>query len=267
MKILMGKDRIMRKTLEAAARCGGDMILAADHIGATEKDGRRNLVTQYDVQVQGMLRTRLLEAYPEAHFIGEEGEAMKGDALHGLVFIVDPIDGTANFVRGYRASAVSIAAVRDGQVACGVVYDPYSDTLFAAEKGKGAWQNGIPIHVSGNGLADSIVCFGTASYYPETFGRTFRLARALFDLTMDMRRSGSAALDLCYVAAGRADLMFEARLCPWDHAAAGLIVTEAGGCVSRLSGAPVSLAEKCSVLAGAPHAWQEFFDKGLDRIE
>ena len=138
----------MRKTLEAAARCGGDMILSADHIGAAEKDGRRNLVTQYDVQVQGMLRTRLLEAYPEAHFIGEEGEAMKGDALHGLAFIVDPIDGTANFVRGYRASAVSIAAVRDGEVTCGVVYDPYSDTLFAAEKGKGARQNGIPIHVS-----------------------------------------------------------------------------------------------------------------------
>ena len=150
---------------------------------------------------------------------------------------------------------------------CGVVYDPYSDTLFAAEKGKGARQNGIPIHVSEKGLADSIVCFGTASYYPETFERTFRLARALFDVTMDMRRSGSAALDLCYVAAGRADLMFEARLCPWDHAAAGLIVTEAGGCVSRLSGAPVSLAGKCSVLAGAPRAWQEFFDKGLDRIK
>ena len=95
----------MRKTLEAAARCGGGMILAADHIGATEKDGRRNLVTQYDVQVQGLLRTRLLEAYPEAHFIGEEGDALKDDALHGLAFIVDPIDGTANFVRGYRASA------------------------------------------------------------------------------------------------------------------------------------------------------------------
>lgn len=257
----------MLKTLEAAARCGGEVILSAEGIGVTEKENdRRNVVTQYDVQVQELLRTRLLGAYPEAHFIGEEGDAQKEDALHGLAFIVDPIDGTANFVRGLRASAVSIAAVQDGEVVCGVVYDPYSDTLFAAERGKGAWANGQPIHTSENGLADSIVCFGTASYYPETFEYTFRLARALFDVTIDIRRSGSAALDLCYVAAGRADVMFEARLCPWDHAAAGLIVTEAGGRIGQISGAPISLTDKCSILGAAPRAWEEFFEKGLDKL-
>ncbi|MBP3310935.1 MAG: inositol monophosphatase [Butyricicoccus sp.] len=255
----------MLKTLEAAARCGGEIIRSAEAARVTEKDGRRNLVTEYDVQVQDMLRARLLGAYPDAHFVGEEGDA-QDDALHGLAFIVDPIDGTANFVRGYRASAVSIAAAQDGEVVCGVVYDPYTDTLFAAEKGRGAWANGTPIHVSDNGLAESIVCLGTASYYPDTFEHTFRLARALFDAAMDFRRSGSAALDLCYVAAGRADLMFEARLCPWDYAAAGLVVTEAGGRIAQLSGAPVSLTGKCSVLAGAPRAWKEFFDKGLDKI-
>lgn len=257
----------MLKTLEAAARSGGAIILSAEGIGAAEKGGdRRNLVTQYDVQVQELLRAHLLGAYPDAHFVGEEGDAQREDVLHGLAFIVDPIDGTANFVRGYRASAVSIAAVQDGTVVCGVVYDPYTDTLFAAEQGRGAWENGRPIHVTENGLADSIVCFGTASYYPETFERTFRLARALFDAAIDVRRSGSAALDLCYVAAGRADLMFEARLCPWDHAAAGLIVTEAGGRISRISGAPVSLTDKCSILAAAPRAWEEFFKKGLDKL-
>lgn len=255
----------MLKTLKAAARHGGAIIRSAEAARVTEKDGRRNLVTEYDVQVQEMLRTRLLEAYPDAHFLGEEGDE-QDDALHGLAFIVDPIDGTANFVRGYRASAVSIAAAQDGEVICGVVYDPYTDTLFAAEKGCGAWENDTPIHVSDNGLAESIVCLGTASYYPDTFEQTFRLARALFDAAMDFRRSGSAALDLCYVAAGRADLMFEARLCPWDYAAAGLIVTEAGGRISQLSGAPLRLDGKCSVLAGAPRVWQEFFDKGLDKI-
>lgn len=255
----------MLKILEEAARQGGAAIRSAEAIGVTEKDGRRNLVTQYDVKVQELLRRELLARWPEAHFVGEEGDA-RDDALHGLAFIVDPIDGTLNFVRGYRASAVSIAAARDGEVVCGVVYDPYTDTMFGAEKGKGAQCNGKDIHVSGNGLAESVVCFGTASYYADTFDRTFRLARALFDQAVDLRRSGSAALDLCYVACGRADVMFEARLCPWDHAAAGLIVTEAGGCVSRLSGAPVSLTEKCSVLAAAPRAYREFFEKGLDRV-
>lgn len=257
----------MLKTLEAAARSGGAVILAADRIGVTEKGGdRRNLVTQYDVRVQELLRAQLLAAYPEAHFIGEEGGEQEEDALHGLAFIADPIDGTANFVRGYRASAVSIAAAQDGEIVCGVVYNPYLDTMFAAERGKGAWENGKPIHVTDNGIADSIVCLGTASYYPDTFEQTFRLARALFDAAIDVRRSGSAALDLCYVAAGCADVMFEARLCPWDHAAAGLIVTEAGGRIGQISGAPVSLTEKCSILAAAPRAWEEFFEKGLDKL-
>jgi myo-inositol-1(or 4)-monophosphatase len=253
----------MFETIKSIARQAGVIVLSADAPGVHEKDSRRNLVTQYDIQVQEFIRRQLLAAYPASHFIGEENNA-QDDALHGLAFIVDPIDGTANFVRGYRASVICIAAVQDGVLVCGVVYDPYTNSLFSAQKGHGAWLNGLPIHVSDMPLAESIVCLGTASYYADTFDHTFRLARALFDAAMDLRRSGSAALDLCYVACGRADLMFEARLCPWDHAAAGLIVAEAGGRISQFSGAPASLTEKCSILAANPHAWQEFFDRGFN---
>ena len=128
------------------------------------------------------------------HTLWGRGRRTKRGCAHGLAFIVDPIDGTANFVRGYRASAVSIAAVQDGEIVCGVVYNPYSDTMFAAERGKGAWENGKPIHVTDNGIADSIVCLGTASYYPDTFEQTFRLARALFDAAIDVRRSARLRL-------------------------------------------------------------------------
>ena len=253
----------MLETIKSIARQAGAIVLSADASGVREKGSRRNLVTQYDVQVQEFIRCALFAAYPTVHFIGEENNA-QDDALHGLAFIVDPIDGTANFVRGYRASAICIAAVQDGVTVYGVVYDPYTNSLFSAQKDHGAWLNDQPIHVSDMPLAESIICLGTASYYADTFDHTFRLARALFDAAMDLRRSGSAALDLCYVACGRADLMFEARLCPWDHAAAGLIVTEAGGRISQFSGASASLTEKCSILAANPRAWQEFFDRGFD---
>ncbi len=257
----------MLSYLVNAVRQCGPVLLEAEEIGrnVAEKDGPRNFVTAYDVKVQAMLREQLLSRWPDAHFVGEEGDC-QDDARHGLAFIVDPIDGTTNFIKGYRASAISVAAAQDGQTICGVVYDPYTDSLFTAERGRGAWLNDRPIQVSKRGLAEGLVCLGTALYYPEERDRTFALARALFDASLDLRRSGSAALDLCYVACGRAELMTEARLCPWDYAAAGLIVTEAGGCISDLSGQPLPLDRKSSVLAGTPRAYCEFFQKGMDRL-
>lgn len=253
--------------MQQAARSVGPILLEAAQIAdsVSEKEGQRNFVTTYDVKVQGMLRQALLGRWPEAHFLGEEGE-VKEDSMHGLAFIVDPIDGTTNFIKGYRCSAVCIAAAQDGVVQCGVVYDPYSDSMFIAERGKGAFLNGKPIHVADRGLKNGLICLGTGSYYAELTDHTFKLARALFDEALDLRRSGSAALDMCYVACGRAELMFEERLWPWDHAAAALIVHEAGGRASEISGAPLPLDRSSSIVAASARAYEDFFSKGLDRI-
>lgn len=252
--------------METVKSCG-PMLLRATQVAqsVSEKEGQRNFVTTYDKQVQQTLRKALLGRWPEAHFMGEEGDNQE-DTLHGLAFVVDPIDGTTNFIKGYRASTVCVAALQDGEAICGVVYDPYTDSLFAAEKGRGAWLNGEPIHVSSRRLSEGLVCLGTSSYYAELTDHTFVMARALFDAALDLRRSGSAALDMCYVACGRAELMYEEKLWPWDHAAAALIVREAGGKTGQLSGEPLPFDRSSSIVAGAPRAYDDFFEKGLNRL-
>lgn len=131
-----------------------------------------------------------------------------------------------------------------------VVYNPYYDEMFSAQRGKGAWLNGQRLHVTQHAVHDSLVLFGSAIYYRETIPETLRFVEALLPNCLDFRRGGSAALDCCYVAAGRADLFFECRLCPWDYAAGGLIVTEAGGIATQLDGSPLALTQRGSVAMG-----------------
>ena len=261
---------VMLEKLIAIAREAGTHILSAGDPAqsAMQKGNARDLVTKYDVEVQELLRTRLLAEWPVAHFVGEEGKQQES-RMDGLAFVVDPIDGTTNFVKGYRCSAVSIAAVQDGKTICGVVYDPYADAMFSAERGRGAWLNGAPIHVAADEagkLQNGLVFVGTAAYYEELNDRTFRLMRALFDASLDLRRTGSAAVEICLVACGRAVLMTELRLSPWDYAAAALIAEEAGARVSRVDGAPLSLRQAGSVLAATPAAYAEFFVRRMDKI-
>lgn len=257
----------MMENLQKIARQCGEIMLSAEDIerNITEKEGQKNFVTKYDVLVQKTLQKELLALYPEAHFYGEE-DGQQDDVHSGMAFIVDPIDGTTNFIKGYRVSAVSIGVAKDGEIICGVVYDPYTDTMYHAEKGKGAYVNGKRVYVSDCSLANSMVCVGTAPYYAEYTDRTFALARALFDNALDLRRSGSAALDLCAVGCGRADLMTEWVVCPWDFAAAKCIIEEAGGIMTQIDGSPMKLDGKCSILAGGKRAHTEFFEKGLHKI-
>lgn len=199
--------------------------------------------------VQEFLRSRLMTLLPEAGFLGEE------DATHDIagrrqLFIVDPIDGTMNFIRGLHHSSISVALAVDGVVTHAVVYNPYYDEMFSAQRGKGAWLNGQRLHVTQHAVHDSLVLFGSAIYYRETIPETLRFVEALLPNCLDFRRGGSAALDCCYVAAGRADLFFECRLCPWDYAAGGLIVTEAGGIATQLNGSPLALTQRGSVAMG-----------------
>ena len=245
----MTEEQLLENIIHAVRACG-TIILNADRTksGIDEKAGHANFFTAYDKKVQSELQKRLLEILPEAVFVGEE-EDVHASVKDGYAFIVDPIDGTTNFIKDYHASAISVALIKDAKRYMGVVYNPYLDEVYTAVKGKGAFLNGSPIQVSRQPLENGIVIFGTATYYEEYAKATFDMAYDYYCKALDVRRSGSAALDLCNIAAGRAELFFELRLCPWDYAAGSLIVEEAGGVVTTIDGGELPLNEGCGVLA------------------
>ena len=222
------------------AVCREDMV--------DEKSGHANFVTTYDRKIQNELRERLLQLAPDAVFVGEEEEAHASVAT-GKAFIVDPIDGTTNFMKDYRASCISVAMTQDGKAELGVVYNPYLDEMFLAKRGCGAYRNGKQIFVSRQPLANGLVLFGTSPYHTDLAKKSFAMASDYFEKALDVRRSGSAALDLCSIACGRAELYFELRLSPWDYAAGALMVEEAGGSVTTVEGDDITLNAPCSVLA------------------
>ncbi len=242
----------------------GEIILKAQDIQSTveNKEGRANFVTLYDKEVQSFLFSELSKLYPSAVFIGEEEED-KEHAVDKLqseyCFIIDPIDGTTNFILDYHHSAVSVALLYYGQPAAGVVYDPYLNELFYSEKGTGAYLNGKPLKVSDLPLQEGLVAIGTCPYNREKAKEVFNLSYRLYERALDVRRTGSAALDICYVAAGRFVLYFEPRLSPWDYAAAQLILTEAGGCISTMEHLPLTYHNAISAIAATPSAYEEFF--------
>lgn len=243
------ENRLLRSITNIVRECGG-IILNADREQSIvdEKAGHANFVTTYDKMIQAKLKEELLALLPEAVFVGEE-EDTHASIKEGYAFIVDPIDGTTNFIRDYHTSAVSVGLAKNGAPYMGVVYNPYLGEMFTAVKGQGAYLNGKPIHVSANPLQNGIVIFGTATYYEELAERTFALAYDFYRKSLDVRRSGSSAIDLCSIAAGRAELFFELRLCPWDYAAGSLIVTEAGGRVTTADGGELPFGESSSVMA------------------
>lgn len=250
----------MLEKIKSIIKEAGQIVLNAHHIqnGVESKQGRANFVTKYDVEVQNFLYSELKKLYPEAAFIGEEDETRE-DITAEYCFVIDPIDGTTNFIYDYRHSAISIGVLLNGELYIGVVYNPYLDELFYGEKGKGAFLNGKLLKVSDLSLSEGIVGFGTCPYYREQTEETFRIVRKLFDKALDIRRSGSAALDICYVAANRFVLFFELVLSPWDYAAAALILNEAGGCISTLDQKKLQYTEPCSVLAATPNVYKEYF--------
>ena len=210
----------MLKQITDIVREAAQIVLAARDIPSQthEKTSAADLVTEYDLAVERFLKEKLPPLVPGSVFFGEE-EAENADPSRGWAFIVDPIDGTTNFVRDLRQSAISVALARDGAVEYGVVYDLYKDELFSARRGGGAFLNGSPIHVSTRPLSQGVFGMGTAIYKREYLEPTMRLTEQLFRRSCDFRRLGSAALDLCNVACGRTEVFFEYSLCPWDYAA------------------------------------------------
>lgn len=226
----------MLESIMDIVRRAGELVRSAHDVTAAthEKNGPADLVTEYDLAVQRFLRQELLALLPEADFFGEEGQH---DALTSpWTFIVDPIDGTTNFVRGFAYTNISVALAKDGQVEYAVVYAPLAGELYAARRDGGATLNGRAIHVSGRDPGHSLVVCGSTIYDRSYTDRHFAILRHLYDRCLDYRRFASAALDCCMVACGRAEIFFECRLSPWDYAAGSLIAQEAGGVAVRLDG-------------------------------
>lgn len=248
---------MVNKIIETVKEAGKIILSAHNQESSiTAKEGKKNFVTKYDVAVQEFLFKELSKSFPEAEFIGEEGE---NDFLtSGLRFIIDPIDGTTNFMQDYRCSCISVALCEANDVIAGVVYNPYTNEIFSAEKGKGAYLNGDKINVSDRPLSDGLALFGTSPYHPENTDETFALLRKVFDLSRDIRRSGSAAYDICMVACGRCEVFFEKGLQPWDIAAGTLIAKEAGGIVSNYDGEEISFSTPNDVVFANPNAYKEF---------
>ncbi len=241
-----------------AEKEAAQLMLSAGEVLAERKTGRRDVVTEYDRKVQALLMERLSAALPGAKFFCEEN--MQRDDLDGEhVFIIDPIDGTMNFVHGFNHSCISVAYRHRGVLSAAAVYNPYVDEMFSAVKGEGAFLNGRPIHIHDDGLSESVVCCGTAPYDVSLTDRSFEMIKKAFLAGLDIRRQGSAELDLCSVAAGRAGLYFELQVSLWDYAAGMLIVQEAGGTCLNIDGSEMPFdGSKPGILAGGKKAIADF---------
>lgn len=246
--------------LASAEREAAELIMHAGSIIAEDKSGHRDVVTEYDRKVQLLMEKRIREAMPEATFFCEEMN--ERDDLHAEnVFIIDPIDGTMNFVKGFNHSCISAAYASRGTVLAAAVYNPYVDELFTAVTGAGAFLNGRPIRVEEAPLSECIVCCGTAPYVPELTERSFDIMCRCCKAGLDIRREGSAELDLCSVAAGRAGLFVELSLSLWDYAAGMLIVSEAGGiCLTEDGGELPFTGEKTTIAAGGRRAVSDYLN-------
>lgn len=254
-------------------RQAGHIILSADRgedgdvRGVDDKDNIHagvNFVTKYDREVQSFLFSALGKICPDAKFMGEEDGADKVDPYQGLCFIIDPIDGTANFVRDYKCSAISVALLENGTPIMGAIYLPYIDEIYYAEKGGGTrcftgfLFERFRVFASHRPLAEGITTLGTSPYYKDELGKaTVDLFETFLYHSSDVRRSGSAAYDFCCIASGRTDVFVEARLSPWDYAAGSLIVSEAGGHIARLDGRPLRFDRPSSVLATGRACYDE----------
>ena len=243
-------DKIAQIGRQAALAAGAVMRQNYPKPHEITMKGTIDPVTETDYECQEIILTMLRQAFPDHGFLaeerGEEGEPVKREPA-GLAWesdppptcrwIIDPLDGTVNFAHGYPAFCVSIACDADGVLTYGVIYDPLRDELFEASRGGGATLNGTPIRVSRTAqLTRALIATGfpydIRERVPETLAR---LGRMLAN-TQGVRRGGSAALDLCYVACGRVDGFYEENLKPWDTAAGLVMVTEAGGKITTFDG-------------------------------
>ncbi len=224
------------RAARAAAAIINRAALDVDVLKVSAK-GSNDFVTEVDQAAEAAIIDVLLEAYPGHGILAEESGRQRGAADSEYLWIIDPLDGTTNFIHGLPVYAVSIALSFRGRMEQAVVYDPSRNDLFYASRGRGAYLNDRRLRVSKRvRLADALIGTGFPFRKGDNFKRYLKIIEQIMESTAGIRRPGAAALDLCYVAAGWYDGFFELGLSPWDVAAGSLIVTEAGGLVGNFTG-------------------------------
>jgi myo-inositol-1(or 4)-monophosphatase len=228
--------------IESVIRAGEIQMAHFGGAMRVDKKGAIDLVTEIDLRVEREFRALIAERFPDHVVLGEEfSVAAERELVPEYCWVFDPVDGTTNYAHGLPIFCSSLALEIRGVPSVAAIYDPNRQELFTAERGEGAWMNGAPLHVSGaRDLIDSLLCTG----FPYNVQRDTESLVGLFGeflkVSRAVRRLGSAAIDLCYVAAGRLDGFWEQSLHPWDVAAGALIIQEAGGRVTDLRGGPYS---------------------------
>ena len=243
------------ETIKKAGECVKKYF--CKELAISTKSNDRDLVTEADLESERIILSAIREHFPEHAVLSEEqGEIGCSD----YVWIIDPLDGTTNFAHKYPVFSIAVALVYRGDVKLAVTLDPLRDELFAAEKSKGATLNGRPMRVS---KTKSLSCALIATGFPynRATNPTCNLAEVgkIMPLVQGLRRSGSAALDLAYVACGRLDGYWEYHLLPWDFAGGVLLVKEAGGCITEMNAAPVN-PKSTAAIAGNPAIHQSLFN-------
>jgi myo-inositol-1(or 4)-monophosphatase len=232
--------RYLAVAAEAAVRAGAIQRERYASGVAVEYKGEIDLVTEVDRACELAILETIRARYPEHDIVTEETDL--GRTGSRFVWFIDPLDGTVNFAHSYPFFCASVALAVDGEIVAGAVFDPVRDELFTAERGAGSQLNGRPLRVSGAGqLIESLLITGFPYDLHQRLAERLRFFNRVMGLARAVRRDGSAALDLCYVAAGRADGFWEEILKPWDMHAGRLIVEEAGGKATRLDGTPIGL--------------------------
>jgi myo-inositol-1(or 4)-monophosphatase len=256
---------------EQAARAGGAVLQDwLDRITIREK-GPKDLVTEADFASQRAIRQIVLSAFPDHQFLGEESDAADDHALiqvdhEAFRWIVDPLDGTLNYVRGMPSYSVSVALERSGELLAGVVFDPMLDECFKAAPGQGAFLNERPIRASRRtSLADALVAISFSSNVGRGSIEVKRFVEALHT-AQSIRRTGSAALNLCYVGSGRLDGYFASSIQPWDVAAGVLIARESGAAITSITGRDFDLWRPDVAAAGTAELHAELI-QALSRAE
>lgn len=233
------------------------IIFNPEYLNQITVKGPADYVTLVDKKVQDYLYQSFQELYPDIAFMGEEKDNSDLDFVKNT-WIIDPIDGTTNLIHGCRFSAVSVGLWngKEQEMELGIIYQPYSREVFYAQRGKGAFLNGEPIHVSKcTNFKDSVISIGTAPYHKEFAEEISRISHEMLTQCSDIRRTGSAALDIAYIASGRLEGYYEKILSPWDYAAGLVILKEAGGMLTDCSGQALSgtLASSVCCSNGAVH--------------
>ena len=236
-------NNIENIAIQAAKKAVNIILKAADLPKKVDNKGLTDLVTETDRSCEKTIIETIRNAFPDHQILAEETGG-SGDNDEYL-WVIDPLDGTTNFVHGYPSFAVSIAVFRDNQPVVGVVAELPANRLYTAVTGQGAFCDGKPIHVSGvDQLDQSLLVTGFGYDHKEAWEANMELFKNFTDITQGVRRLGSAAIDICHVARGWVDGFWEFELHPWDPAAAILILQEAGGTVTRMDGGPFSIFDK-----------------------